>query len=98
MTVGTDETSYPFLDEGLTEYMGTFSAQARRGAPRTQDGVGARAGDPSGDGREPPLIADANYSGAFYGPNAYGKAPKMLSMLGGMVGDTAVVRALGHVR
>ena len=37
---------------------------------------------------------DANYGGPLYGFQAYGKAPLMLSMLGGIVGDTAVWRAM----
>ena len=34
-----------------------------------------------------------NYGGPLYGFQAYGKTPLMLSMLGGVVGDTAVWRA-----
>jgi len=37
---------------------------------------------------------DENYAGPFYGFVAYGKAPLMLSALGGIVGDTAVWRAM----
>jgi hypothetical protein len=36
---------------------------------------------------------DANYGGPSYSFQAYGKTPLMLSMLGGIVGDTAVWRA-----
>ena len=36
---------------------------------------------------------DANYGGPGYSFQAYGKAPLMLSMLGGIVGDSAVWRA-----
>ncbi len=37
---------------------------------------------------------DANYGGPMYSFQAYSKAPLMLSMLGGMVGDTAVWQAM----
>ena len=37
---------------------------------------------------------DANDAGPMYGFQAYSKAPMMLSMLGGVVGDTAVQRAM----
>jgi hypothetical protein len=37
---------------------------------------------------------DANNGGELYGFQAYRKAPMMLSMLGGVVGDTAVQRAM----
>ena len=33
---------------------------------------------------------NANYGGPMYGFQAYSKTPMMLSMLGGVVGDTAV--------
>jgi hypothetical protein len=42
---------------------------------------------------EAPLMWNANYGGPMYGFQAYQKAPLMLSMLGGVVGDTAVWRA-----
>ena len=37
---------------------------------------------------------DANYGGPMYGFQAYLKAPMMLSMLGGVVGDSAVWDAM----
>ncbi len=37
---------------------------------------------------------DANYGGPMYSFQAYGKAPLMLSMLGGIVGDSAVWHAM----
>ena len=39
---------------------------------------------------------DANYGGPMYSFQAYGKAPMMLSMLGGVVGDSAVWRAMSE--
>ena len=37
---------------------------------------------------------DGNYAGPLYGFQAYGKAPLMLSSLGGVVGDSVVWRAM----
>ena len=39
---------------------------------------------------------NGNYAGPMYGFQAYGKAPLMLSALGGVVGDTAVWRAMSE--
>jgi hypothetical protein len=58
------------------------------------DVLGQRYGATSGDEREAPLMWDANYGGPMYSFQAYSKAPLMLSMLGGIVGDTAVWRAM----
>jgi hypothetical protein len=40
------------------------------------------------------MMWDANYDGPMYGFVTYGKAPLMLSMLGAIVGDSAVQRAM----
>jgi hypothetical protein len=48
----------------------------------------------AGEEREAPLMWNANYGGPNYSFQAYGKAPLMLSMLGGVVGDSAVQRAM----
>jgi aminopeptidase N len=60
------------------------------------DGLGQSYGRTSGDEREAPLMWNANYGGPMYGFQAYSKAPLMLSMLGGIVGDSAVVRAMSE--
>jgi len=94
MMVGTNETWYGFMDEGFNQYMNILSADDRRGQPADLDGLGQRYGEVSGDEREAPLMWDANYGGPMYSFQAYGKAPMMLSMLGGVVGDTAVWKAM----
>ncbi len=103
MMVGTNETWYGFMDEGFNQYMNILSAVDRRGeAPPLDaggdipslDGRGQAYGRTSGDEREAPLMWDGNYAGPLYAFKAYGKAPMMLSMLGGIVGDTAVLRAM----
>ncbi len=96
MMVGTNETWYGFMDEGFNQYMNILSRDDRTGqAPDSSlDGFGQAYGRVSGNEREAPLMWDANYGGPMYSFQAYGKAPMMLSMLGGIVGDTAVWRAM----
>ena len=61
------------------------------------DGQGQSYGRTSGNEAEPPMMWNANYAGpAFYGFTTYSKTPLMLSMLGGIVGDSAVQRAHGE--
>ena len=93
MMVGVNETWYGFMDEGFNQYMNILSAADRNHQPANLDGVGQSYGRVSGDEHEAPLMWDANYGGPSYSFQAYGKAPMMLSMLGGIVGDTAVWRA-----
>jgi hypothetical protein len=93
MMVGVNETWYGFMDEGFNQYMNILSDADRRNQPARLDGVGQAYGRMSGDEHEAPLMWDANYGGPSYSFQAYGKSPMMLSMLGGIVGDTAVWRA-----
>jgi hypothetical protein len=94
MMVGTNETWYGFMDEGFNSYMNILSGADRLHRPVNLDGIGQAYGRFSGHEREAPLMWDANYGGPMYGFQAYQKAPMMLSMLGGVVGDSAVWRAM----
>ncbi|MGH7669750.1 MAG: M1 family metallopeptidase [Gemmatimonadaceae bacterium] len=94
MTLGTNETWYPFMDEGFNDYMNILSAYDRAGRVPDLDGQGQSYGRTSGNEREAPLMWDANYAGPMYGFQGYEKAPMMLSMLGGIVGDSAVWHAM----
>ncbi len=96
MMVGTNETWYGFMDEGFNQYMNVLSSADRRGLPPILDGRGQSYGGISGDEREAPLMWNANYGGPMYSFQAYGKAPLMLSMLGGVVGDEEVWRAMSE--
>jgi hypothetical protein len=96
MMVGTNETWYGFMDEGFNQYMGVLSRAHRQGQPPVLDGRGQSYGRVSGDEREGPLMWNANYGGPRYGFQAYSKAPLMLSMLGGIVGDEEVWRAMSE--
>ncbi|MDQ2889028.1 MAG: M1 family metallopeptidase [Gemmatimonadota bacterium] len=94
MMVGTNETWYGFMDEGFNQYMNRLSRFDRLGQTPNVDSLGQSYGRISGDEREAPLMWDANYGGPRYSFQAYGKAPLMLSMLGGIVGDSAVWHAM----
>ncbi|HEX6557880.1 MAG TPA: M1 family metallopeptidase [Longimicrobiales bacterium] len=105
MMVGVNETWWGFMDEGFNQYMNILSrndaALCSQGKPapcytpaQGLDGQGQSYGRISGAEQEPPLIWDENYAGPMYSFAAYGKAPLMLSMLGGVVGDSAVWHAM----
>ena len=63
---------------------------------RTSNGLGQSYGATSGDENEPPMMWAANNAGNGYGFQTYQKTPLMLSMLGGIVGDAAVQRAMSE--
>ena len=97
MTLGTNETWYGFMDEGFNDYMNILSyADRQHPSANPLDGVGQSYGRVSGDESEPPMMWNSNFGGPMYGFQAYSKAPMMLSMLGGVVGDTAVQRAMSE--
>jgi Peptidase family M1 domain len=94
MMVGTNETWYGFMDEGFNQYMNVLSSADRRGEPPMLDKRGQSYGRVSGNEREGPLMWNANYGGPMYSFQAYSKAPMMLSMLGGVVGDEELQQAM----
>jgi hypothetical protein len=96
MMVGTNETWYGFMDEGFNQYMNILSAADLAGRQPVLDGLGQRYGTTSGNEQEAPLMWNANQGGPMYRFQAYSKAPLMLSMLGAIVGDTAVARAMSE--
>jgi hypothetical protein len=96
MMVGVNETWYGFMDEGFNQYMNRLSRYDRAGRAPSLDSLGQSYGRVSGNEREAPLMWDANYGGPNYSFQAYGKAPLMLSALGGVVGDSAVWRAMSE--
>ncbi len=96
MMVGVNETWYGFMDEGFDRYMNILSRARRQGESPNLDGWGQMYGQISGLETEGPLMWNANYGGPMYGFQAYQKAPLMLSMLGGIVGDSAVWNAMSE--
>lgn len=94
MMLGTNETRYGWMDEGFNQYMNILSAADAAGKPYSLDGYGQSYGRTSGSEDEAPLMWSANYAGIGYGFQTYQKTPLMLSMLGGIVGDEAVINAM----
>ncbi len=97
MMVGTNETWYGWMDEGFNQYMNILSDADRRGIPPNLNGQGQLYGRTSGNEEEPPMMWNANYAGpSLYGFQTYEKTPMMLSMLGAIVGDENVQRAMSE--
>src|SRR5688500_15105235 len=95
MMVSNNETWYGWMDEGFNQYMNILSAADTRKVAPNLDSLGLRYGSVSGNEAEAPMMWNANYGGPqFYGFTTYSKTPLMLSMLGGIVGDTAVWNAM----
>jgi hypothetical protein len=94
MLVGNNETQYGWMDEGFNQYMNILSNADAAGRPPVLDGQGQNYGRISGDEREAPMMWSANNAGPMYSFQTYSKTPLMLSMLGGVVGDSAVQRAM----
>lgn len=94
MMLGTNETWYAWMDEGLNVYMNSLSAADSRGTIANYDGRGQSYGRQSGNVAEPTMMWPSNHGGSMYGYQAYSKATLMLSMLGGIVGDDEVQRAI----
>ncbi|WP_026970163.1 M1 family metallopeptidase [Algoriphagus terrigena] len=94
MMLGTNETRYGWMDEGFNQYMNILSGADSKGVPAKLDGLGQMYGRISGSEDEAPLMWSANDAGTGYGFQTYQKTPLMLSMLGGIVGDEAVVNAM----
>jgi peptidase M1-like protein len=93
MMVSNNETWYGWMDEGFNQYMNILSGADASHQPPNLDGYGQSYARTSGDEREPIMMWDANYGGPLYSFQTYSKTPLMLSMLGGIVGDSAVWRA-----
>jgi hypothetical protein len=74
--------------------MNILSGADARGEPADLNGQGQSYGSMSGNESEPTMMWISNYGGPMYGFQTYVKAPMMLSMLGGMVGDEAVQAAI----
>ncbi len=96
MMVGVNETWYGWMDEGFNQYMNILSDADRDKKPYTLDSLGLSYGRVSGDEREATLMWNENYAGPLYSFAAYFKTPLMLSSLGGVVGDSAVQRAMSE--
>jgi hypothetical protein len=94
MMVGTNETRYAWMDEGFNQYMNILSDADAEGVAASLDGLGQAYGRISGSEDEAPLMWSANNAGTGYSFQTYQKTPLMLSMLGGIVGDDAIIQAM----
>ena len=94
MTVGNNETQYGWMDEGFNQYMNILSDADAAGRAPNLTGLGQSYGNISGNEAEAPMMWSANWGGPMYGFQTYQKTPLMLSMLGGIVGDSAVQKAM----
>jgi Peptidase family M1 domain len=94
MTLGTNETWYGWMDEGFNTYMNILSRADRNGEKADLNGLGQSYGRMSGNEAEPTMMWVSNYGGDLYSYQTYRKAPLMLAMLGGIVGDDAVQKAM----
>jgi Peptidase family M1 domain len=93
MVVSNNETWYGWMDEGFNQWMNIYSAADARKTPVDLNKLGMSYGQTSGSESESPMMWNANFAGPSYSFTTYSKTPLMMSMLGGVVGDTAVVRA-----
>ena len=96
MVVGNNETWYGWMDEGFNQYMNILSGADSRSAAPVLNGLGQSYGRTSGDENEATMMWAANNAGSMYSFQTYSKAPLMLSMLGGIVGDAEVQRAMSE--
>ncbi len=96
MVVGTNETMYGWMDEGFNQYMNVLSDADAAKVPANLNRLGQSYGRTSGNDDEAPLMWNANNAGTMYSFQTYSKTPLMLSMLGGIVGDEAVQRAMSE--
>ncbi|HTH54686.1 MAG TPA: M1 family metallopeptidase [Cyclobacteriaceae bacterium] len=94
MMVGNNETRYGWMDEGFNQYMNILSDADADKKAYDLNGLGQSYGKISGGESEAPMMWSANDAGTGYGFQTYGKAPLMLSMLGGIVGDEEVQKAM----
>ena len=95
MTVGSNETRYGFMDEGFVGYATSIAIAEITGAPvPPPNAAGYRR--IAGSELEATMMWPADYGGPNASTATYSKAPIALYALGGIVGDTAVRRALAE--
>ncbi len=96
MMVANNETQYGWMDEGFNQYMNLLSAAAFEGKLPVLDSLGQGYGRDALVEDQATMMWDANHAGEWYGFVTYSKAPMMFSSLGGVVGDSAVARAMSE--
>ena len=95
MMVGSNETRYGFMDEGFVGYATSIAIAEITGAPMNPpNAAGYRR--IAGSELEATMMWPADYGGPNANTATYSKAPVALYALGGIVGDTAVRRAMAE--
>jgi hypothetical protein len=96
MVVGSNETRYGFMDEGFVGYITSFATAAITRAPVDPRSIGSGYRRVAGSELEATMMWPADYGGPYSTTATYSKAPVALHALGGIVGDSAVRRALAE--
>jgi hypothetical protein len=93
MMVGSNETRYGFMDESFNEYIDAVAEAHITNQPINWQNRSAGYRRIAGTENEAPMMWLSDYAGPGYGVQAYSKAEVSLNALGGIVGDSAVMRA-----
>ena len=93
MMVGSNETRYGFMDESFNEYVDAIAEARITGEPVDWQSRSTGYRRIAGTETEAPMMWLSDYAGPGYGVQAYSKAEISLNALGGVVGDSAVIRA-----
>ena len=91
MTVGSDETRFTFMDEGLANAMPSLLSSPGDAEPETPN-LGRQYGPSTRLARFPALLPGDDPDSQM---TSYWKPEHMLRMLGGVVGDNVMWRAIG---
>ena len=94
MMVGSNETWYGWMDEGLNDFIDVSAlANITKQPPNYQNRSGGYQ-RVAGSELEAPMMWPTDFAGPTGGVATYSKAPIALYALGGIVGDSAVRKAL----
>jgi hypothetical protein len=94
MMVASNETWYGWQDEGLNDYIDELARADFTHEPENPLEIGDSYRKIAGTELEAPMMWPTDYAGPGANVQAYEKAPVALHALGGIVGDSAVHRAL----
>ena len=95
MMVGSNENWYGWMDEGFGGYLNYFAGRDFQGTAGNPAEIGAGYRRVAGDELEAPMMWPGDLSGPNYAVHTYRKMPAVLRSLGGMVGDSVVIAAMG---
>lgn len=96
MQVGSNETRYAWMDEGLNDFIDVSAAAIINKQPPNYQNRSAGYLRVAGSELEQPMMWPTDFGGPNSGVAGYGKAPIALYALGAIVGDSAVRRALSN--